>query len=129
MRTATGSSRSGTWSSCSSSRSRRRAHRPAQAVDRYRHGAGADRGAVAGHPRQLRHDLFRALISASEDATGVLPEGEAQGEPPGDRRPFALASFLIADGVLPSNEGRGYVLRRIMRRAMRHAHLLGARIR
>ena len=71
-------------------------------------------------------DLFRALIGASpSDSTGV----EAR---PRRRRHRVIAdhlrasSFLIADGVLPSNEGRGYVLRRIMRRAMRHAQLLGA---
>ena len=72
-------------------------------------------------------DLFRALIAASEAATGV----KAQGENTASHRIIAdhlrATSFLIADGVLPSNEGRGYVLRRIMRRAMRHAHLLGAK--
>ncbi len=72
-------------------------------------------------------DLFRALIAASEDAAGV----KASGEHAASHRVIAdhlrSTSFLIADGVLPSNEGRGYVLRRIMRRAMRHAHLLGAK--
>ena len=71
-------------------------------------------------------DLFRTLIAASEEATGVKAVG--------DRAPshrviadhLRTSAFLIADGVTPSNEGRGYVLRRIMRRAMRHAHLLGA---
>jgi alanyl-tRNA synthetase len=71
-------------------------------------------------------DLFRTLIAASEEATGV----KAQGERAPSHRVIAdhlrASSFLIADGVSPSNEGRGYVLRRIMRRAMRHAHLLGA---
>ncbi len=71
-------------------------------------------------------DLFKRLIAASVDATGV----EAAGETAPSHRVIAdhlrASSFLITDGVLPSNEGRGYVLRRIMRRAMRHAHLLGA---
>jgi alanyl-tRNA synthetase len=71
-------------------------------------------------------DLFRALIAASVDQTGV----EAEGEHKASHRVIAdhlrSTAFLIADGVLPGNEGRGYVVRRIMRRAMRHAHLLGA---
>ncbi len=72
-------------------------------------------------------DLFRALIAASVDQTGV----EAEGANKASHRVIAdhlrSTAFLIADGVLPGNEGRGYVLRRIMRRAMRHAHLLGAK--
>ena len=72
-------------------------------------------------------DLFTALIGASEDETGVA----AQGKNTASHRVIAdhlrASSFLIADGVLPSNEGRGYVLRRIMRRGMRHAQLLGAK--
>ncbi len=72
-------------------------------------------------------DTFKALIAASESLTGV----PAQGENKASHRVIAdhlrSTSFLLADGVLPSNEGRGYVLRRIMRRAMRHAHLLGAK--
>ncbi|WP_375639900.1 MULTISPECIES: alanine--tRNA ligase [unclassified Bartonella] len=72
-------------------------------------------------------DLFRALIDASEEITGI----EAKGDFIASHRVIAdhlrSSAFLIADGVLPSNEGRGYVLRRIMRRAMRHAHLLGAK--
>ncbi|MGI9524833.1 MAG: alanine--tRNA ligase [Hyphomicrobiaceae bacterium] len=70
-------------------------------------------------------DLFRALISASIDATGVPAEGEFKASHRVIADHLRASSFLIADGVLPSNEGRGYVLRRIMRRAMRHAHLLG----
>ncbi|SDN91298.1 alanine--tRNA ligase [Phyllobacterium sp. OV277] len=72
-------------------------------------------------------DLFRALIRASEDATGVKAEGKFRASHRVIADHLRSSSFLIADGVLPSNEGRGYVLRRIMRRAMRHAQLLGAK--
>ncbi|HEX8231804.1 MAG TPA: alanine--tRNA ligase [Caulobacteraceae bacterium] len=71
-------------------------------------------------------DLFRALIGASEALTGVKAEGERAPSHRVIADHLRASSFLIADGVTPSNEGRGYVLRRIMRRAMRHAHLLGA---
>jgi alanyl-tRNA synthetase len=71
-------------------------------------------------------DTFKALIGASESLTGVAAEGDRQASHRIIADHLRSTSFLIADGVLPSNEGRGYVLRRIMRRAMRHAHLLGA---
>ncbi len=72
-------------------------------------------------------DLFRTLIAASEDAIGADSAGDRRASHRGIADHLRAMCFLIADGVLPSNEGRGYVLRRIMRRAMRHAHLLGAR--
>ncbi len=71
-------------------------------------------------------DLFTALIGASEDETNVAAEGKNKASHRVIADHLRASSFLIADGVLPSNEGRGYVLRRIMRRGMRHAHLLGA---
>src|SRR5271154_1118310 len=72
-------------------------------------------------------DLFRALIRASAEATGVDPDGPHKVSHRVIADHLRASSFLVADGVLPSNEGRGYVLRRIMRRAMRHAQILGAR--
>jgi len=72
-------------------------------------------------------DTFKALIAASENLTGVKAAGEHQASHRVIADHLRSTSFLLADGVLPSNEGRGYVLRRIMRRAMRHAHLLGAK--
>jgi len=70
-------------------------------------------------------DTMRALIRAVAEATAVDPKGQASHRVVADH--LRATSFLIADGVLPSNEGRGYVLRRIMRRAMRHLQLLGAK--
>ncbi|MDP9102473.1 MAG: alanine--tRNA ligase, partial [Pseudomonadota bacterium] len=70
-------------------------------------------------------DLFKTLIAASVEATGVKAEGDAQPSHRVIADHLRTSGFLVADGVSPSNEGRGYVLRRIMRRAMRHAHLLG----
>ena len=72
-------------------------------------------------------DLFKTLIKVSADATGVDPYGEQNVHHRVIADHLRSTSFLIADGVMPSNDGRGYVLRRIMRRAMRHAHLLGAK--
>ncbi|WP_068074397.1 alanine--tRNA ligase [Novosphingobium lentum] len=72
-------------------------------------------------------DTFRALIAASESLIGVKAAGATQASHRVIADHLRSTSFLLADGVLPSNEGRGYVLRRIMRRAMRHAHLLGAK--
>ncbi|MGC3937198.1 alanine--tRNA ligase [Roseobacter sp. EG26] len=72
-------------------------------------------------------DLFKSLIEASAHATGVDPYGDQNVHHRVIADHLRSTSFLMADGVMPSNDGRGYVLRRIMRRAMRHAHLLGAK--
>ena len=72
-------------------------------------------------------DVFRALILASAEATGQDPDGEFKTSHRVIADHLRSTSFLMADGVLPSNEGRGYVLRRIMRRAMRHATMMGAK--
>ena len=71
-------------------------------------------------------DLFKALIESEQSIIGAKAEGDAIGSYRVIADHLRSVSFLMADGVSPSNEGRGYVLRRIMRRAMRHAHLLGA---
>ena len=72
-------------------------------------------------------DTFRALILASSEAVGQDADGVFKTSHRVVADHLRSTSFLMADGVLPSNEGRGYVLRRIMRRAMRHAHMMGAR--
>lgn len=72
-------------------------------------------------------DTFKALIAESVALTGTAAEGEARASHRVIADHLRASGFLVADGVLPANEGRGYVLRRIMRRAMRHAHLLGAK--
>jgi len=92
-------------------------------------GAGLERVAAVlqGKHDNYDIDLFVALIRAIADLTGADPRGEQKASLRVIADHLRASSFLIADGVLPSNEGRGYVLRRIMRRAMRHAQLLGAR--
>ncbi len=70
-------------------------------------------------------DLFRNLIAASVELSGAPAEGAHRASHRVVADHLRASAFLIADGVMPSNEGRGYVLRRIMRRAMRHAHLMG----
>ncbi|MZR31799.1 alanine--tRNA ligase [Sneathiella litorea] len=72
-------------------------------------------------------DLMRHIIEASADVSGIAVDGEFKVSHRVIADHLRSSSFLVADGVLPSNEGRGYVLRRIMRRAMRHAHMLGAK--
>ena len=92
-------------------------------------GAGLERVAAVlqGVHDNYDIDLFVALIRAIADLTGADPKGEQKASLRVIADHLRASSFLIADGVLPSNEGRGYVLRRIMRRAMRHGQLLGAR--
>src|SRR5262245_40066787 len=91
-------------------------------------GMGLERIAAVlqGTHDNYKIDLFGAIISHVADLTGVEPDGPQAASPRVIADHLRASSFLIADGVLPSNEGRGYVLRRIMRRAMRHAQLLGA---
>jgi alanyl-tRNA synthetase len=92
-------------------------------------GMGLERTAAVlqGTYDNYKIDLFAALIEAVADLTHVDPDGEQKASHRVIADHLRASSFLIADGVLPSNEGRGYVLRRIMRRAMRHAELLGAK--
>jgi len=91
-------------------------------------GMGLERIAAVlqGTPDNYETDTFKALIHASEELTRTKAEGEQQASHRVIADHLRASGFLVADGVLPANEGRGYVLRRIMRRAMRHAHLLGA---
>ncbi|MCY4609127.1 MAG: alanine--tRNA ligase [bacterium] len=92
-------------------------------------GMGLERMAAVlqGVKSNFDTDLFTALISACEDCVGVAARKDARPSFNVIADHLRASSFLIADGVLPSNEGRGYVLRRIMRRAMRHVHFLGGR--
>ncbi|NCV17893.1 MAG: alanine--tRNA ligase [Rhodobacterales bacterium] len=99
---------------------------PNQSIDT---GMGIERVAalLQGTNDNYETDLIRALIEASAEATSSKPDGDNSNHHRVIADHLRSTSFLIADGVMPSNEGRGYVLRRIMRRAMRHAHLVGAK--
>lgn len=92
-------------------------------------GMGLERTAaiLQGKHDNYDTDLFQTLIGASVELTGAASKGEAKFSHRVIADHLRSCSFLMADGVSPFNEGRGYVLRRIMRRAMRHAHLLGAK--
>ncbi len=98
---------------------------PAQSVDT---GMGLERIAATlmGSHDNYEIDIMRSLIEHSADLTGVAPDGDMAASHKVIADHIRASAFLMADGVMPSNEGRGYVLRRIMRRGMRHAHLLGA---
>ena len=90
-------------------------------------GMGLERIAaiLQGEHDNYETDLFRSLIAASVELSGAPEEGAHRASHRVVADHLRAGAFLIADGVTPSNEGRGYVLRRIMRRAMRHAHLMG----
>ncbi len=92
-------------------------------------GMGLERlsAVLQGEHENYDIDLFRNLIRASEELTKTKAEGDKRASHRVIADHLRASCFLMADGVLPSNEGRGYVLRRIMRRAMRHAHMLGAK--
>ena len=104
----------------------KRAPLPRPSIDT---GAGLERVAAVlqGKHDNYDIDLFVSLIRAISELTGADPLGAQKASLRVIADHLRASSFLIADGVLPSNEGRGYVLRRIMRRAMRHAQLLGTR--
>ena len=103
-----------------------RLHLPKPSIDT---GMGLERIAAVlqGTHDNYETDLFRALIAAIVEQTNVAAEGKSKASNRVIADHLRTSCFLIADGVLPSNEGRGYVVRRIMRRAMRHAELLGVR--
>jgi alanyl-tRNA synthetase len=90
-------------------------------------GMGLERVAAVmqGTHDNYRIDLMQALIHASAQGTGTEPDGPHRISHRVIADHLRACAFLVADGVLPANEGRGYVLRRIMRRAMRHAHMVG----
>ena len=92
-------------------------------------GMGLERMAalMQGKTSNYDIDLLRSIIENSADLTGVDPDGDQAVSHRVIADHLRSVSFLLADGVMPSNEGRGYVLRRIMRRGMRHAHILGAK--
>jgi len=104
--------------------SEERAELPRPSIDT---GMGLERIAAVmqGTHDNYEIDLMRTLIAASSEVSGVSSDGEHNVSHRVIADHLRATSFLIADGVLPSNEGRGYVLRRIMRRAMRHAHMMG----
>ncbi len=91
-------------------------------------GMGLERMAalMQGKSSNYDIDLLRSIIEQSADLTGVSADGDQAASHRVISDHLRCSAFLLADGVMPSNEGRGYVLRRIMRRGMRHAHLLGA---
>jgi alanyl-tRNA synthetase len=99
---------------------------PSKSIDT---GMGLERisAVMQGVPDNYDTDTFKALIEASEELTRTKAEGETRASHRVIADHLRASGFLVADGVLPANEGRGYVLRRIMRRAMRHAHLLGSK--
>ncbi|MEJ6401897.1 alanine--tRNA ligase [Yoonia sp. 2307UL14-13] len=103
-----------------------RAELPNQSIDT---GMGLERisSLLQGTNNVFETDLMKALVEASADATSTGTDDDIVVHHRVIADHLRSTSFLIAEGVLPSNEGRGYVLRRIMRRAMRHAHLLGAK--
>jgi alanyl-tRNA synthetase len=104
----------------------RRVNLPKPSIDT---GMGLERIAAVmqGTHDNYKIDLLRDLILASAGATGTDPDGPHAISHRVIADHLRASAFLIADGVLPANEGRGYVLRRIMRRAMRHAHMIGSR--
>ncbi len=124
MRTAIATSKSGIWCSCSSSAPRAVSSQPLPkpSVDT---GMGLERLAAVmqGVHSNYDIDLFKELIQAAADATGTEDHASPSLRVIADH--IRACTFLIIDGVVPSNEGRGYVLRRIIRRAMRHGYKLG----